>query len=169
MKSHKHSSSFSAAVALCATLCLCLLGCGGKKNPDGMPPLVPCEITIQQEGQPLVGANVSILPMAGDEKWSAVGRTDEKGTAVLHTWGQYAGAAEGKYKVTVSKTEVESVVPPDATSEERAKLPPDKTFVCVEAIYSDAAKTPLEIELNKGTKSFTLDAGKKVRTLDTRY
>ena len=160
---YRRLPSFSAAAALCMVLCVCLAGCSSEKRPDGMPPLLPCEITIQQDGQPLSEASVSLVAKSGDDKWSAVGRTDSMGKAVLHTWGQYPGVPEGTYKVLVNKSEIESVIPPDASPAEAAKLPPDKTFTLVEQIYKDASSTPLEIELKKGTGRFTLDAGKTVR------
>ena len=150
---------------LFVALCLCLTGCSGQKYPDGMPKLVPCEITIQQEGQPLADAMVSLIPTQGDNKWSANGRTDDAGKAVIYTWGKYEGAAEGSYKVVVGKTHTDSA-PQAASSDEETRRPQqDKTYNLVEEVYSEASTTPLEIELKKGTKEFTLDAGKAIKKL----
>ena len=157
----RYSSIFS--ITAIPYLALFLIGCAGQKYPDGMPKLVPCEITLQQEGQPFADAVVTLIPADVENKWSASGRTDTSGKAIIYTWGKYEGAAEGTYKVVLNKTESVGA-PPSASSEEEARRPPDKFFDLVEEIYGDKEKTPLEIELKKGTKSFSLDAGKAVRT-----
>ena len=139
-----------------------LAGCSGQRLPDGMPRLFPCEIIILQGGEPLAQAMVTIIPTEEGNKWSASGRTDDAGKAIMYTWGQYAGAPEGTYKVVIGKTEVVGA-PPAATTEEAARRPPDRFYELVEAIYSEASTTPLEIEVKRGTRTFTLDAGEAVR------
>ncbi|MDR1492290.1 MAG: hypothetical protein LBT05_06185 [Planctomycetaceae bacterium] len=135
-------------------------GCGGSKLPDGMPPLVKCSVLVQQDKSPLADANVSLIPEDGS-KWNAAGSTDASGVVKLYTLSQYEGVPEGKYKVVVSKTET---IPGIAgASDGSTKGTPDQNFNLVEPQYGDAAKTPLKLEIVKGTVNYEIEAGKAVR------
>ncbi|MDR1960642.1 MAG: hypothetical protein LBQ54_16650 [Planctomycetaceae bacterium] len=133
-------------------------GCGGTNVPPDLPKLVTCQITVRQEGKPLAEASVFLAPQDGS-KWNASGNTDARGVAEMFTHGMYQGVAEGKYKVVVSKNE--STDPPLApTGQPQEK---QQHFTRVEEIYADAVKTPLAIEVVRGTREYTADAGKAVR------
>lgn len=140
---------------------LTLIGCGGVKLPPGMPPPVPCEIVVTQEGQPLEGAVVRLQPVDNSD-WSAVGRTDESGKLTIYTADKFKGAVPGKYKVIVSKIETEKgkgVSSADAEGRDTSSA----SYHLVDGQYRSASKTPLEIEVAKGTPTHTVDVGKAVR------
>ena len=138
-----------------------LTGCG-EKFPDGMPPPVPCEIIVMQDGNPLEGAVVRLQPI-GDSSWDAVGRTDASGKAVVYTMDQYKGAVAGKYKVIVSKTETEESKGVVSSEEALGRDTSLASFYLVEEQFGMASTTTLEIEAVKGTPTHTVDVGKAVR------
>ena len=154
-------------------LSVLLLGCSG--NPAGMPVLYPCKITVTQEGTPLADATVIMSnvsdPAIGDA-WSAAGRTDSNGVAVIQTNGQYPGAPAGAYKIIVEKINTESAKfgprPPAGTPElvdwEDKTTFDDTVFrvTLVESLYS-SSKTPHEIEIKKGANEKSIDVGKPVK------
>ena len=110
-------------------------------------------------------------PAIGDA-WSAMGRTDSSGVAVIQTNGQYPGAPAGTYKVIVEKINTESAKfgprPPAGTPElmdwEEKTTFDDTVFrvTLVEPLYS-SSKTPHEIEIKKGTNNMSIDVGKAVK------
>ena len=58
------------------TVCLLFLhGCGGQKLPEGMPKLTPVNLIVMQDGTPLDGAVVSLIP-TDNSRWNAGGVTD---------------------------------------------------------------------------------------------
>jgi hypothetical protein len=139
------------------------IGCSRSELPPDLPKLFPCKIIVQQEGKPLAEAKVFLSPENGS-KWNAAGVTDAQGLAAPWTQGLYAGAAEGKYKVLISKQEI--INPPEVTSSASGqKEGVTKVYNLVDEIYSEADKTPLTIEISSSQKEFTLDAGKSVRNL----
>ena len=144
-------------------MALPLTGCG-EKLPDGMPTPVPCEIVVMQESTPLVGAVVR-LHSESDSRWTAMGRTDESGKAVIYTLDRYKGAVPGKYKVLVTKTETDK--PAETGSSQSSEGTQATTTLAsynvVEERFGAAATTTLEIEVAKGTPSHTLDVGRAVR------
>jgi hypothetical protein len=137
-----------------------IFGCNGKPRPDGTPPLVACSIFVQQEKTPLIDANVSLIPEDGSQ-WNAAGTTDASGVAKLYTLSQYEGVAIGRYKVVVSK--METIPGMLGSSDGSTKGTPDPHFNLVELQYSDPTKTPLTLEIVKGTSRYEIDAGKAVR------
>lgn len=145
----------------CLALTAVFFGCNKTPLPDGMPPLVPCEVTVMQDGYPLSNAIVTLSPVDGDPKWSASGNTDELGIAKLYTWSSYEGVAEGKYKLTIGKTETEKLPPQPSGSSEPSKIP--KSFSLVEERFGNSDTTPLEITVVKGTKNYEVDASPAVK------
>ena len=162
--------NFQIFIILTAIILL-FAGCGGEKRPDGMPTPVACTIIVTQDGKPLEGAMVRLLPVDGNS-WNAMGRTDASGTVIIYSMDRFRGAVPGKYKAVVTKTEQEATVA-ELPSEERARLqsqglpiPPEPmpvNFNLVEEQYGDVSKTPHEIEITKGKPSHTIDVGKAVR------
>ena len=150
-----------------------LVGCtASSPKPDGFPDTVSCVITITQEGTPLAGAMVSLIPSDGAKDLLFTATTDASGNAKIFTYGRQEGAPKGKYKVVVSKTETDpsKFTPPadendtvamdrymQSTANERLN-----SYTLVESVYTSAATTTLELEIT-GKTTQTFDVGKKVR------
>jgi len=162
----------SFRVLFCISIVILIQGgCGGPQRPDGMPPLYPCSITIIQDGAPLEGAIVSLLSQSGDGKWSSSAQTDEKGVAKLITYGQFHGAPEGSYHVTVSKR-VSDGDPPKPNVDESGRVlglptaPPVISYIELVAMeYTSSKTTPLTLEVKPAKKGNdqTFDVGKAVQ------
>ena len=150
-----------------------IIGCGGTPRPDGMPRLYPASITVIQEGTPLEGAMVRLVAVdASLARWEPSGITDASGVAAMRIDGRFDGAPLGNYKVLVSKREQEPHPHP-----ELASLPPGdpnaqryidaarnlKTYTYVEPQYDSVENTPLRVEITASQRSYTVDAGKKIR------
>jgi len=152
------------------------LACGcSEKLPDGMPSLHPCQITITQEGKPLAGASVRLHATNGaGNAWLVSGDTNSSGTVSMLTQGQYRGAPEGTYKVTVQKTELVSLATPEqiaANEKAKAENPisydpigyDTELWQLVEEKYIMAESTTLEMTVSAGKNSATFDVGAAVR------
>ncbi len=149
---------------LCLTpFLVAAIGCSEKK-PDGMPPLVPCTVTVTQGGAPLANANVTLFPLDGSQ-WTANGSTDGSGKAVMFAWGSHQGAPVGKYKVTVAKMETDKAAVARSSSDEPSTDPPPNSYNLVEEKYGMKDSTTLEIEVVKGTTEYKVEAGAAVREL----
>ena len=148
-------------------------GCG-ESLPPGMPKLYPTSITVIQEGEPLEGAMVLLIPEdASLNDWGPGGITNASGVAVMLTNGQYRGAPLGKYKVTVTKTEREPHPHP-----EWANLPMNdpnfrqflriseslKAYNHVELNFGSRDRTPLQVEVTAGQRTHSVDVGARIRT-----
>ena len=134
-----------------------VLGCS-EKLPDGMPKLYKVTLVFQQEGVPVSGASVRLVPQFTSQ-WGVGGSTNAQGQVQLKTHGEYVGVPAGKYKICVTKNESEGELP-------RMDRPtaPMKHFNLVEAQYSSPDKTTLEIEITDGKNKFEpFDLGKAVR------
>lgn len=153
---------------------LACLGCNrGPQLPPDVPKLVPCKITVTQEGTPLAGATV-ILDFVGTSSWRTGGATDSNGVVTPMTNGQFEGVPAGKYKVVIMKTEQDaSSIPPapeagapgyDEWMSKYAMAEGPARYTLVEKQFTTAKTTPLEIELTGGKLvEHTVDAGKKIR------
>ena len=138
-----------------------LNGCKKDNRPEDMPPLFPCVITFVQEGTPLEGGAVNLVPADGViAKYNAVGVTDAQGKATIKTYG-FEGAPVGKYKVTVRKLVVEDGAKvTNSDGEEITTHGPE--YQAVERKYMDAKTTPHEVEILNSKKAVevTFDVGK---------
>jgi len=147
-----------------------MTGCG-ERLPAGMPRLYPASITVTQEGTPLAGALVQLIPEdPANAAWGPGGTTNQSGVVVLRTNGAYLGAPLGTYKVTVSKTEMEPHPNPELRggSEEDLRrslaiLRTLRTYSYVEPQYGSIRYTPLRIEITARERNYTIDAGRKIR------
>ena len=159
--------------ACLSVLALIGSGCGGgAKLPDGMPAPQPTSITITQDGSPLPGASVALIPVDSSNQWNAGATTDDKGVAVVHTLGQYAGAVPGKYKVIITKRESEKsgLTAPDPNTDpqgyakymEESKKVKLATYDLIDPKYSKGT-TPEEVEIVQGNNEKTIDVGAAVR------
>jgi hypothetical protein len=141
-----------------------LSSCQKSNKPSDLPKLYHCSLTFTQERKPLVGAIVDLVAEdANNAKYTPVQRTDEKGIAVMTTYG-YDGVPAGKYKVVVTKDVEEEVSRVDKDTGETI-ITDGKKYRTVEVIYSDAATTPHKVEVsNKGVVSVSaFDVGKIVK------
>lgn len=164
----KHNMSMMSLPAF--VFLLVVTGCGGgTPRPEGMPALHPTTLSFTQNNAPLVGATVTLYPQASEmQRWGAGGITNEQGSVVFYTLGQYPGVPAGQYKIVVNKTDRDPTTFVGEFTEERqdeyekaeAKR---KSYRLVERDYSDPAKTPLEIEITAGKNEKTFDVGKAVR------
>ncbi len=142
-------------VATLVLLAVSVCGCS-KPRPDGLPKLVPCSVTIVQESKPLEGATVSFE--SADLQWSVGGTTDANGVAKMYTHGQYQGAPEGSYKVTVVKQEIEW----DGGTESASSATSGQAYNFVDMQYNTSETTPLEITV-KGKTSESFDVGAAIK------
>ena len=85
------------------SLLVSLSGCGGGGATGGVPVYVVTG-TVTMAGAPLGDATVIFSPQ--NDQPTATGRTDEDGSFSLTTYTYGDGAAEGSFKVLVSKTTV---------------------------------------------------------------
>ena len=142
-------------------VCLLFLpGCGGQKLPDGMPKLTSVVLTVKQDGAPLEGAVVGLLPLdPANSRWNAGGVTDKNGQAKIRTLAQYDGAVPGKYKVTVVKTFVEPL-PEGLTEAERRNYKGPPPVESVHKNYAQKNTTPLDLEVGSSAVSETFEVEK---------
>jgi hypothetical protein len=130
---------------------LTLNGCGDASRPKDLPLLVPCTLTITQDGKPLAEATVILEPAdeATGQGYMGAGTTNAGGVSKITTSG-FPGVRAGKFKVTVIKGESPS-------SEEMWSF--------VEAQYTSGATTPHVLEVTGKEKHVmqTFDVGKAVR------
>jgi hypothetical protein len=140
-----------------------LTGCNKSNRPSDLPPLYPCAMTIIQDGNPLGGATVSLVPLEeANAKYQASSITDESGTAVITTYG-FDGVPAGRYKVCVWKTLIEGVEQYQDNYGETVSTTGTE-YRTVETQYSDAETTPHEIEITgKKLSPKTFDVGKLVK------
>ncbi|MCL2348704.1 MAG: hypothetical protein FWC50_10650, partial [Planctomycetaceae bacterium] len=62
--------SMRTCLILLAACLLVLSGCSGQNLPEGMPKLTAVVLTITQDGAPLEGAVVSLLPLdSANSRW----------------------------------------------------------------------------------------------------
>lgn len=92
-------------LVLCLSGSLSFFGCGGGA-PDGFPKVLPGTVVITDQGQPVSGATVQLLPESGGSgQWNIYGETNAEGRAELRTvQGAFSrpGLPSGKYKVVVT-------------------------------------------------------------------
>ena len=156
-------------------LSVSLIGCGaGDGRPADMPRLFPTMITVMQEGVPLAGASVVLIPDDGNRDWYVVGATNDSGVAKMVASSRWSGAPKGHYKVIVRKFDQDpSRIPPlpddadEATRnahEIRVSNELLNTYTVVEPVFTDFNSTPLTLIVDGRTEK-TLDVGKAVRII----
>ncbi|MCL2348127.1 MAG: carboxypeptidase-like regulatory domain-containing protein [Planctomycetaceae bacterium] len=151
-------------------------GCSEKLPPD-LPKLYPTSVIVIQDGKPLEGATVQLLPKDSKSRWAAGGKTDTSGKVEFFTEGHYRGVPEGDYKVTVSKIFTEpsqygSIRPDGAeaaaawdkgVASEYGKL---KSYLLVDPVYDSRKTSPLELNVGpKQPKERQIDIGKAFNQL----
>jgi len=133
-----HLRKFSSFVQVFLSIVLfvlvaSLLGCGGG-NTEFVPPLVPVKGMITVDGAPVTAGHVSFVPLVTPTKPTAAssGKIGSDGTYEIFTGGK-SGAPTGKFKVWLAP----SMVPPKE----------GEPNVVYDSKYTNAGKTPLEIEV----------------------
>jgi hypothetical protein len=150
---------------LCSIACSALLlGCGGGASDDNKVPVFPVTGTVTMNGSGLAGATVAFAPQ-GDQP-TAIATTDDNGNFTLRTYDADDGAAEGKYKVVVTKSEVtgeisdadaehEAVTKGEPVASEHAAAGAGGTKQLVPAAYTSSDTTPLEADVkSSGDNTF---------------
>ena len=129
-------------------------GCGGGASDEGKTPVFPASGTVTMKGSPLAGATVAFSPQ-GDQP-TAVATTDDQGNFVLKTYDFGDCAAEGTYKVVVSKSEASSSGGSGGDSDHEAEAESANshspaaekaTSELVPKQYTDSSTTPLTAEV----------------------
>lgn len=140
---------------------LLFAGCSGEEQPIGMPSLHSVRLTVVQDGTPLQGASVQLMPDDASNTWASGGATDTLGVVKIMTMGKYEGAPAGKYKVTVDK--ITSDGPAEAVNDP-AGSPPATLFRVVDAKFSSAKTTTAELSVTEGgLTEETIDVGPAVK------
>ncbi|MGL4943878.1 MAG: hypothetical protein ACRC46_11895 [Thermoguttaceae bacterium] len=140
-----------------ALVCVTVFGCGGATRPDGLPKLVPCTLTIQYEdGSPVADAMVALAPENIEMgKFSMSGKTNASGQVVIRTHGDFSGAPEGKYRVTVSKVDWVDSGKTDETGSPIMKANPH-----VASEFSSGVNSPLSLTIGVSSVKETLKVKK---------
>jgi len=151
-----------AASAFVFALAFSTVGCQKKDRPSDMPDLVKIKIVLTQDGQPLTGALVNMIPTDEASKYPSGGVSDDKGICEPRTRGKFQGAPAGTYDVTVSKQTTEetgNMIPGALPGQE---IPETKTFNIVDAKYGKPGELKLEVK-SDGEKTFTFELGAPVK------
>ena len=152
------------------TILLFFVSCSKTQKPADLPELFPTTITIVQEGQPVEGATVNLLPVE-NSKWFAGGKTDAQGVCHVRTQGKYDGAPGGKFNVVVYKTiTLESATrkqpvpsdPVEATAYYKKVAQEEQSFDHIDLKYKKPTTTDLKIDITPGKNAETFDVGKPV-------
>lgn len=136
----------SVPCLLCLAVCL---GCG-QRNPLGT---VPVSGKVTYNGQPVESATVSFIPDGDGRPATAI--TGPGGSYNLATLN-WQGAVPGEYTVVVRKTDMALASTQPVTMEDALKLnnrPPPAPKELLPAKYADASRSPLKVEVKKGTKN----------------
>ena len=131
----------------------CFLGCNQVKRPNGLPETFPVTITIMQDGVPLEGAIVrTAVENTALAQWNGAGAriTNASGKTEMYSYG-FKGLIAGEHKIVVNKEICHR--PPDVTD----TVMYDEYEFFVDQKFWSANTTPLTIDVQSGTKAFTLD------------
>jgi hypothetical protein len=143
-----HKNILLCIVILLAVLCFA--GCA-PSLPKGMPPIYPCTITLTQEGVPLVGASVALIPEDTTLTFTFAGATTSSGSVEMYSHGKYRGIPAGKYKLIVTKNTHEI---------QNEKI---WTVSLVDVQYCNSDTSPLQVDIAKTKNQFTFELGKAVK------
>ena len=138
------------------------IGCTPSDRPKDLPELVPCRLTLIQDGQPLDNALLLFYrtdKAETEKEWISSAVTDNNGAGQPKVIGKFPGLVAGSYKVAVRKVWMEprDDLPPNIQD----SLPQALEVDLVAKKYAEKQTTPLEIVVVKGEKNnftLTLDA-----------
>ena len=107
-------------------------------------------------------SDVSVrLVLDTPSEWPVSSVTNDSGTAILVTYGQFPGAPEGTYKVVLSKTVYEEI---EAATDEYSSAAVD-VYSVIAAEYTEAETTPLTMTIKRGRNTQSFELGEPVRVL----
>lgn len=141
-------------------------------KPANLPELFPLTVTVLQEGTPVPGAFVRLIPEDPAMPWSCGATTDDGGEAVINTIGQYPGAPAGRYKVLISKLETPPTTGTDLSSLSVSKKPAapapaapagSESVNRIDPKFALPNATPLAIQVAEGQSKASFDVGAPVR------
>jgi hypothetical protein len=134
---------------------LCVGGCA-PSLPKGLPPIYPCTITLTQEGVPLEGASVALIPEDTTLTFTFAGATTSTGSVEMYSHGKYRGVPAGKYKLIVTKKYYE--------------IQNEKVWdvSLVDLKYNNLNTSPLQVEIAKTKNKLTFELGKAVKIQTSR-
>jgi hypothetical protein len=142
------SAPLRELLAVCIAA-VCCAGCG-QRNPLGT---VPVGGKVTYNGQPVESATVAFNPDGDGRPATAITAPDGSYSLTTLNW---PGAVPGQYTVVVRKSNVALASTQPVTMEEALKLnnrPPPPPKELLPAKYSDAAKSPLKVEVKKASKN----------------
>ena len=138
-----------------------LSGCGGSDVPADRPATHEVTGIVKFKGEPIEGANVTFKPDGGER--GASGITDASGKYTLTTFSAGDGAIAGKYKVIVSKVEIQGGDPSyyDENSPNYGKeIPPEaeeKTVYVIPEKYGKVESSGLTATVSEGSNDIPFD------------
>lgn len=129
-----------------------------------MPSLYPASVTILQDGKPLEGASVTLMPTDPNSRWATSMTTNARGVATVKVHGKYKGAGAGTYRLCISRIEVQPAPPERQAAHPGIVLPPDN-FDLIDPMFGNLETAEI-IEISPGGKNtWTVDVGAAVRIL----
>jgi hypothetical protein len=117
-----------------------VVGCSNA--PNGFPDLVPCTVTLTDNGVPVEGVFVQIETVPQTNSLSVVAKTDAQGNAVMKTQlGTFAqsGIPVGKLVMVLTKV---AEIPDFKSAEEREKMTYDQAMAYGAEMQTRRAKAP---------------------------
>jgi hypothetical protein len=136
-----------------------IVGC--SDIPDGFPDIVPCVVTVTDNGTPVEGVFVQIETVPRTDSLSVVTRTDAQGNAAIQTQlGTFTkpGVPVGKLVMVLKKG---TEVPHFKSVEEQEKMTYNQAMAYNAELKVRQAKLPLIIPLaltDSQTSPLTMDA-----------
>lgn len=166
-------SLYSFTVFVSLAFLVILTGCGPAKPAD-LPKLYPVQLTFTQEGKPLSGAMIALIPESAKTRYTSGGMTNDQGMLAVRTHGIYPGVPEGKYTVTVRKEEINygnvpSDVKPANEAEAHELYEANKSkmkaegYRYVDPKYNSPQSSDLKITVEKAGVTQSFDLGKAVK------
>ena len=145
----------------CLIILVTTFGC--SKAPDGFPKVVPCTVTVTDNGQPVSAASVVVDTVPATPSLSVAAQTNDQGKAEIVTFfGNHSapGVPVGKLVLTIFK---EPEVPDTRTPAEIAQMDTDanKAMAYMAEMEAKRAKLPriVPVELtDPRTSPLTMDA-----------
>ncbi|MDR1271347.1 MAG: hypothetical protein LBK82_17710 [Planctomycetaceae bacterium] len=159
---NKFISNKQVTILLCVAGILCsglITGC--SDTPDGFPDVVPCVVTITDNGTPVEGVFVQIETVPRTNNLSVIAKTDKQGNATVQTQlGTFdkLGVPVGKLVMVLKKV---PEVPDFKSAEEREKMTRDQAKAYSAEIKARRAKLPPIIPpalTNSQTSPLTIDS-----------
>jgi hypothetical protein len=155
-KNKKMTYRFFSLLIFFTLLAMMQVGCSCSQlppEPEGLPKLYPCNVSVTFGGKPLEGVQIVFVPEDAQSTWRPSGSTNKDGKMIPYTSFGYKGAPAGKYTVTFSL-----VVEPDDNS------PPNTPATSMIPLKYSPSQSQEKVEVVAGRNNFDfeLDAGEEV-------